>query len=69
MAGLESLLFVMHNFVGKHEDWLAACSGNFRSLVIGDDGVEDDPFFDGAQGHPFVALSGQQPTSSFRQLG
>jgi hypothetical protein len=37
---------------------LAASGGYFGSLVVGDDGVQDDPVFDGAEGHPFVALSG-----------
>lgn len=58
MAGFESSLFVMHHFVGKQEHWLAACSGYFRSLGVGDDGVQDCPLFYSAEGHPLVVLPG-----------
>lgn len=60
MAWLETPLLVIHNFVGKHEDWLAACGGYFGSLGVGNDSVKDDPLLDDAEGHPFVTLSGQR---------
>nr|WP_163011015.1 hypothetical protein [Pseudomonas viridiflava] len=60
MAGFKSSLFVMHYFVGKQEDWLAACGGYFGSLDVGDDGVEDRPLFYGAEGEVFVMFSSSE---------
>ncbi|SFO21619.1 hypothetical protein SAMN05444065_109270 [Pseudomonas syringae] len=48
ITGLKSPLLVMHNFVSKQEHWLAACSDYFRSLIVGDHGIQDDPLFDDA---------------------
>lgn len=56
MAGLESSLFVMHNFVSKQEHWLAAGSDYLGLFGVGDYGVEDDPFFDDAEGEVFVVF-------------
>ena len=39
VARLKTPLLVVHDLVGKHKHWLAACGGNFGSLVVGDDGV------------------------------
>lgn len=58
MAWFETPLLVVHNFVGKHEDWLAACSDYLGSLGVSDYGVEDYPLFDGAEGEVLVVPSG-----------
>lgn len=59
MTWFETPLLVVHNFVGKQEDWLAACGGYFGSLGVGDGGVEDEPLLDGTEGKVFVVLSGR----------
>ncbi|WP_282349014.1 hypothetical protein [Pseudomonas sp. PS01301] len=56
MTWFETPLLVVHNFVGKQEDWLAACGGYFGSLGVGDDGVKDEPLLDDAERHPFAML-------------
>ncbi|WWL45073.1 hypothetical protein V5O39_03610 [Pseudomonas parakoreensis] len=48
MTRFETPLLVVHDFVGKHENWLAACGSYFGSLGVGEDGVKDDPLLDGA---------------------
>lgn len=60
MTWFETPLLVVHNFVGKHEHWLAACGGYFGSLGVGDYGVQDCPIFYGAEGEVFIVFSSSE---------
>jgi hypothetical protein len=60
VAWLEPPLLIVHNFVGKHKHRHATCCADFGSLNLGDNCIQNYPFFNGAEGHPFVGLSGQR---------